>query len=458
MYDWSAYSQKLRSDVLTDRGKWEREGANNMDYLQIEKVIGREILDSRGNPTVEAEVYLIDGTVGRGTAPSGASTGEFEALELRDGDKNRYLGKGVQKAVENINTVINDALIDMDASDIYAIDKAMIDADGTKDKSKLGANAILAVSIACCRAAAAALDIPLYRFLGGVSGNRLPVPMMNILNGGAHAANTVDVQEFMIMPVGAVSFKEALRWCAEVFHALAKLLKSKGLATSVGDEGGFAPDLASDEEAIRYILDAVKQAGYEPGKDFMIAMDAASSEWKGEKKGEYVLPKAGTKYTSAELIEHWKGLVEKYPIISIEDALDEEDWEGWQLLTKELGDKVQLVGDDLFVTNTERLAKGISLGCGNSVLIKLNQIGSVSETLEAIKMAHKAGYTAVTSHRSGETEDTTIADLAVALNTCQIKTGAPSRSERVAKYNQLLRIEEELGSAAVYPGRKAFNV
>ena len=425
MYDWSAYSQKLRSDVLTGRGKWEQEGANNMDYLQIEKVIGREILDSRGNPTVEAEVYLIDGTVGRGTAPSGASTGEFEALELRDGDKDRYLGKGVQKAVENINTVINDALIDMDASDIYAIDKAMIDADGTKDKSKLGANAILAVSIACCRAAAAALDIPLYRFLGGVSGNRLPVPMMNILNGGAHAANTVDVQEFMIMPVGAASFKEALRWCAEVFHALAKLLKSKGLATSVGDEGGFAPDLASDEEAIQYILDAVKQAGYEPGKDFMIAMDAASSEWKGEKKGEYVLPKAGTKYTSAELIEHWKGLVEKYPIISIEDALDEEDWEGWQLLTKELGDKVQLVGDDLFVTNTERLAKGISLGCGNSVLIKLNQIGSVSETLEAIKMAHKAGYTAVTSHRSGETEDTTIADLAVALNTCQIKTGAP---------------------------------
>ena len=458
MYDWSAYSQKQRSDLLTDRGKWEREGANNMDYLQIEKVIGREILDSRGNPTVEAEVYLIDGTVGRGTAPSGASTGEFEALELRDGDKDRYLGKGVQKAVENINTVINDALIDMDASDIYAIDKAMIDADGTKDKSKLGANAILAVSIACCRAAASALDIPLYRFLGGVSGNRLPVPMMNILNGGAHAANTVDVQEFMIMPVGAASFTEALRWCAEVFHALAKLLKSKGLATSVGDEGGFAPDLASDEEAIRYILDAVKQAGYEPGKDFMIAMDAASSEWKGEKKGEYVLPKAGTKYTSAELIEHWKGLVEKYPIISIEDALDEEDWEGWQLLTKELGDKVQLVGDDLFVTNTERLAKGISLGCGNSVLIKLNQIGSVSETLEAIKMAHKAGYTAVTSHRSGETEDTTIADLAVALNTCQIKTGAPSRSERVAKYNQLLRIEEELGSAAVYPGRKAFNV
>lgn len=429
-----------------------------MNYLEIVKVIGREILDSRGNPTVEAEVYLADGTVGRGTAPSGASTGEFEALELRDGDKDRYGGKGVTKAVENINTAINDAVCGLDASDIYAVDKAMIKADGTKDKSKLGANAILAVSIAAARAASISLDIPLYRFLGGISGNRLPVPMMNILNGGAHAANTVDVQEFMIMPVGAPSFKEALRWCAEVFHALAALLKSKGLATSVGDEGGFAPDLASDEEAIQYILEAVKNAGYEPGKDFMIAMDAASSEWKGSKKGEYVLPKAGTKFTSAELIEHWKKLVEKYPIISIEDALDEEDWEGWQLLTKELGGKVQLVGDDLFVTNTERLAKGISLGCGNSILIKLNQIGSVSETLEAIKMAHKAGYTAISSHRSGETADTTIADLAVALNTCQIKTGAPSRSERVAKYNQLLRIEEELGESAVYPQMGAFNV
>ena len=427
-------------------------------YLEIEKVTGREILDSRGNPTVEAEVYLLDGTVGRGTAPSGASTGEFEALELRDGDKARYLGKGVQKAVENINTVINEAIEGLDASDIYAVDAAMIAADGTKDKSNLGANAILAVSIASARAAANALEIPLYRFLGGVNGNRLPVPMMNILNGGAHAANTVDVQEFMIMPVGAPSFKEALRWCAEVFHALAALLKSKGLATSVGDEGGFAPDLASDEEAIQYILDAVKDAGYEPGKDFMIAMDAASSEWKGERKGEYVLPKAGTKFTSEELIEHWKKLVDKYPIISIEDALDEEDWEGWQKLTAELGNKVQLVGDDLFVTNTERLSKGIELGCGNSILIKLNQIGSVSETLEAIKMAHKAGYTAISSHRSGETEDTTIADLAVALNTCQIKTGAPSRSERVAKYNQLLRIEEELGEAAVFPGKEAFNI
>lgn len=429
-----------------------------MNYLEIEKVIGREILDSRGNPTVEAEVMLVDGTVARGTAPSGASTGEFEALELRDGDKSRYLGKGVSKAVDNINTVIADTIVGMDASDIYAVDAAMIAADGTKDKSKLGANAILAVSIATARAASQALDIPLYRFLGGISGNRLPVPMMNILNGGAHAANTVDVQEFMIMPVGAPSFKEALRWCAEVFHALAALLKSKGLATSVGDEGGFAPNLASDEEAIQYILEAVKNAGYEPGKDFMIAMDAASSEWKGSAKGEYILPKAGTKFTSEELIAHWKQLVEKYPIISIEDALDEEDWEGWQKLTKELGDKVQLVGDDLFVTNTERLSKGIELGCGNSILIKLNQIGSVSETLEAIKMAHKAGYTAIASHRSGETADTTIADLAVALNTCQIKTGAPSRSERVAKYNQLLRIEEELGASAVYPGIKAFNI
>ena len=428
------------------------------NFLAIEKVIGREIIDSRGNPTVEAEVYLLDGTVGRGVAPSGASTGEFEALELRDGDKSRFGGKGVTKAVENINTVINDALKGVDASDIYVVDTAMIAADGTKDKSNLGANAILAVSIASARAAANALEIPLYRFLGGVNGNRLPVPMMNILNGGAHAANTVDVQEFMIMPVGAPSFKEGLRWCTEVFHALAALLKERGLATSVGDEGGFAPDLGSDEEAIECILEAVEKAGYKPGEDFVLAMDAASSEWKSATKGEYLLPKSGRKFTSAELIEHWKQLCEKYPIYSIEDGLDEEDWEGWQQLTKELGDTVQLVGDDLFVTNTERLSKGIKRGCGNSILIKLNQIGSVSETLEAIKMAHNAGYTAVTSHRSGETEDTTIADLAVALNTCQIKTGAPSRSERVAKYNQLLRIEEELGTAAVYPGARAFNV
>ena len=430
-----------------------------MSYLQIEKVVGREILDSRGNPTVEAEVTLVDGTVARGTAPSGASTGEFEALELRDGDKARYLGKGVTKAVENINTVINETITGMDASDLYAVDKAMIAADGTKDKSNLGANAILAVSIATARAAATALDIPLYRFLGGVSGTRLPVPMMNILNGGAHATNTVDTQEFMIMPVGAPSFKEALRWCAEVFHNLAKILKSKGLATSVGDEGGFAPNLSSDDETIETILEAVKAAGYKPGRDFMIAMDAASSEWKSEKgKGFYHQPKSGRDFTSDELIQHWADLVEKYPIISIEDALDEEDWEGWQKLTAKLGSKVQLVGDDLFVTNTERLKKGIELGCGNSILIKLNQIGSVSETLEAIQMAHNAGYTAISSHRSGETADTTIADLAVALNTCQIKTGAPSRSERVAKYNQLLRIEEELGDSAVYPGMAAFHV
>ena len=428
------------------------------EWLEIEKVVGREIIDSRGNPTVEAQVTLTDGTVALGAAPSGASTGEFEALELRDGDKTRYQGKGVQKAVANINGVINDRLKGMDASDIYGVDQAMIAADGTKDKSNLGANAILAVSIACARAAAASLGIPLYRFLGGISGNRLPVPMMNILNGGAHAANTVDVQEFMIMPAGAPSFKEGLRWCTEVFHSLQSLLKSRGLATSVGDEGGFAPDLQSDEEAIQYILEAVKLAGYEPGKDFVLAMDAASSEWKGSKKGEYVLPKCKKTFTSAELVEHWKNLCEKYPICSIEDGLDEEDWEGWQMMTKELGGKVQLVGDDLFVTNTERLKKGIELGCGNSILIKLNQIGSVSETLEAVKMAYKAGYTAIASHRSGETEDTTIADLAVALNTCQIKTGAPSRSERVAKYNQLLRIEEELGESACYPGFGAFNV
>ena len=429
-----------------------------MNYLEIEKIVGREIVDSRGNPTVEAEVTLVDGTIGRGAAPSGASTGEFEALELRDNDKGRFGGKGVLKAVENINTVINEALQGMDASDIYAVDKAMIQLDGTPDKSKLGANAILAVSIACTKAAAASLDIPLYRFLGGVNGTRLPVPMMNILNGGAHAANTVDVQEFMIMPAGAGSFREGLRWCTEVFHALASLLKEKGLATSVGDEGGFAPDLASDEDAIQVILDAVEKAGYQPGKDFVLAMDAASSEWKSGQKGEYLLPKSGKKFTSAQLVEHWKQLCDKYPIYSIEDGLDEEDWEGWQLMTKELGGKVQLVGDDLFVTNTQRLSKGIEEKCGNSILIKLNQIGSVSETMEAINMAHKAGYTAIVSHRSGETEDTTIADLAVALNTCQIKTGAPSRSERVAKYNQLLRIEEQLGDSATYPGFGAFRI
>ena len=429
-----------------------------MSYLEIEKITGREIIDSRGNPTVEAEVYLADGTSARGAAPSGASTGEFEALELRDGDRNRFGGKGVRKAAENVSTVISAALQGMNAADIYAVDKAMICADGTKDKSKLGANAILATSLACARAAAASLDIPLYRFLGGVNANRLPVPMMNILNGGAHAANTVDVQEFMIMPAGAKCFGDGLRWCAEVFHTLRALLKEKGLATSVGDEGGFAPDLTGDEEAVEYILEAVQRAGYEPGRDFVLALDAASSEWKGSRTGEYVLPKCGRTFTSDELVDHWKNLAEKYPIWSIEDGLDEEDWEGWKILTEELGDRVQLVGDDLFVTNTGRLQKGIDQRCGNSILIKLNQIGTVSETLEAVKMAHKAGYTAVTSHRSGETEDTTIADLAVALNTGQIKTGAPSRSERVAKYNRLLRIEEELGKSAVYPGISAFHV
>ena len=428
-----------------------------MAYLEIVQVIGREIMDSRGNPTVEAEVYLEDGSMGRGAAPSGASTGEFEALELRDGDKSRYDGKGVLKAVDFINNEINELLLGMDASDIYAIDKAMIDADGTEDKSRFGANAILAVSIACAKAAANSLDIPLYRFLGGQFGNVLPVPMMNILNGGAHASNTVDTQEFMIMPVGASSFAEGLRQCAEVYHKLGKLLKAEGYATSVGDEGGYAPNLSSDEETLEYILKAIKDCGYEPGKDFVLAMDAAASEWKGSAKGQYKQPKSGKEFTSAELVAHWKSLVDKYPIVSIEDGLDEEDWEGWKKMTEELGDRLQIVGDDLFVTNTKRLHKGIEQGCGNSILIKLNQIGSVSETIEAIKMAQKAGYTAVVSHRSGETEDTTIADLAVALNAGQIKTGAPNRSERVAKYNQLLRIEEELDENAKYAGLEAFN-
>ena len=431
-----------------------------MNYLEIEKVVGREILDSRGNPTVEAEITLVDGTVARGTAPSGASTGEFEALELRDGDKERYLGKGVSKAVDNINGPIADAIVGMDSSDTYAVDAAMIKLDGTKDKSNLGANAILAVSIAAARAAATSLDIPLYRFLGGAQATDLPVPMMNVLNGGAHADSAVDTQEFMIMPVGAPSFKEALRWCAEVFHNLKALIKEMKDVTAVGDEGGFAPNnLKSDEEAIEKILEAIKKAGFEPGKDFMIAMDAAASEWKSEKgKGFYHQPKSGKDFTTDELIAHWESLVDKYPIISIEDGLDEEDWDGWKKMTEKIGHKVQLVGDDLFVTNTERLAKGIELGAANSILIKLNQIGSVSETLNAIKLANKNGYTAISSHRSGETADTTIADLAVALNTRQIKTGAPSRSERVAKYNQLLRIEEQLGDAACYPGMKAFNV
>ena len=428
------------------------------DYLQIEKVYGREIIDSRGNPTVEAEVTLADGTIGRGASPSGASTGEFEALELRDGDKEMFGGKGVSKAVANINEKIAPALVGVDASDTYEVDRIMISLDGTKDKSNLGANAILAVSIAAANAAAKSLDIPLYRFYGGVNANTLPVPMMNILNGGAHATNSVDTQEFMIMPAGAGNFREGLRWSTEVFHALQKLLKEEGQTTAVGDEGGFAPNLASDEDTIEHILQAIRNAGYEPGKDFVLAMDAAASEWKSEKgKGYYHQPKSGKDFTTDELIAHWKSLIEKYPIYSIEDGLDEEDWEGWQKMTAELGDKVQLVGDDLFVTNTERLKKGIELGAGNAILIKLNQIGSVSETLDAIKMAQNAGMRAIVSHRSGETEDTTIADLAVALNAGEIKTGAPSRSERVAKYNQLLRIEEELGNAAVYPGKNAFN-
>lgn len=419
---------------------------------------GREIIDSRGNPTVEAEVVLECGAHGIGAAPSGASTGEFEALELRDGNVARFGGKGVRKAVENVNTAINDALCGKNAADIYAADSAMIAADGTEDKSSLGANAILAASIAVARAAANAYDIPLYRFLGGANANRLPVPMMNILNGGAHAANTVDVQEFMIMPVGAESFRGGLRRCTEVFHSLASILGANGLATSVGDEGGFAPDLSSDSQAIEYILEAIQKAGYEPGRDFVLAIDAASSEWKGGEPGKYVLPKSGERFTSSELASHWERLCKKYPIVSVEDGLDEEDWQGWRHMTKSLGEKTQLVGDDLFVTNSKRLKKGIELGCGNSILIKLNQIGTVSETLEAIKIAQKAGYTAVISHRSGETEDTTIADLAVATNAGQIKTGAPSRSERVAKYNRLLRIEERLGASACYPGFGAFNI
>ncbi len=427
-----------------------------MNNVVITKVVGREIIDSRGNPTVEAEVHLCDGTVAFAAAPSGASTGIFEALELRDADKKRYGGKGVTKAVAAINTTINDLLVGKNPYDTYAIDRAMIKADGTKDKSKFGANAILAVSIAAARASAQSLGIPLFRFLGGVNATMLPVPMMNILNGGAHAANTVDVQEFMIMPKGASSFAEGLRWCTEVYHALAGTLKEKGLLGGIGDEGGFAPNLSSDAEVLDIILESIKKAGYKAGTDFVLALDAAASEWKAGKVGEYKMPKSGRTYTAKELVAHWKDLVEKYPIFSIEDALDEEDWEGWNLLTQELGEKVQLVGDDLFVTNTERLSRGIAEKSANSILIKLNQIGTVSETLEAIKMAHNAGFSAVISHRSGETEDTTIADLAVALNAGQIKTGAPARSERVAKYNQLLRIEEFLGENAQYKKLKSY--
>ena len=428
-----------------------------MKKTLIEQVHGRQIIDSRGNPTVEAEIVLADGTVALGAVPSGASTGEFEALELRDGDKSRFGGKGVSKAVKNINTVIAKAVVGLDAADTYAVDAAMFAADGTKDKSKLGANAILAVSIASARAAATSLGLPLYRFLGGVNANRLPVPMMNILNGGAHSSAPIDTQEFMIMPVGAPSFSEGLRWCTEVFHALQKILKAEGQSTAVGDEGGFAPNFSGDEETLEHIVKAIEAAGYKPGKDFRLAMDVAASEWKSPKgKGFYHQPKSGKDYTTDELIAHWEKLVDKFPIISIEDPLDEEDWDGWKKMTERLGGKIQIVGDDFFVTNTERLAKGIKLGAANSILIKLNQIGSVSETLEAIKMAHKAGYTAVVSHRSGETEDATIADIAVGLNTGQIKTGAPCRTDRVAKYNQLLRIEDRLGKDAVYGGIDAF--
>lgn len=416
----------------------------------IEKVIGRQILDSRGNPTVEAVVYLEDGTAGTGCAPSGASTGEFEALELRDHIPGEYKGKGVTKAVSHVNHEIADCLAGMCCENIGSIDQKLIELDGTEDKSRLGANAMLAVSIACARAAAQSYQVPLYTYLGGQNAVTLPVPMMNILNGGAHAANTVDIQEFMIMPVGADTFSTGLRWCTEVFHELGSILKKKGLATGVGDEGGYAPNLGSDEEAIQLILEAVSQAGYRPEYDFVLAMDAAASEWKGKEKGKYLLPKSKKEFTSEELVKHWEELVQKYPIVSIEDGLDEEDWEGWQYLTRQLGKKIQLVGDDLFVTNPIRLDKGISMGCANSILIKLNQIGTVSETMEAIRMAQKAGYGVIISHRSGETEDTTIADLAVALNAGQIKTGAPSRSERVAKYNQLLRIEERLGASGQF--------
>ena len=430
-------------------------------YLQIDTVYAREILDSRGNPTVEVEVVVDGGFVGRAAVPSGASTGAFEEVELRDGDKTRYLGKGTQKAVDNVNDIIAPEIEGMNALDQVEIDEAMIALDGTPNKGKLGANAILGVSIAVARAAAEALGVSLYNYLGGVNGKELPVPMMNILNGGKHADNTVNIQEFMIMPVGAPSFKEALRMCAEVFHNLKSVLKEAGLATSVGDEGGFAPNLSSDEEAFQFIVKAIEKAGYKPGVDFKLAIDAAATEMYDEakkigKEGSYYFWKTDKLYTREEMVAFWEDMVEKYPLISLEDALAEEDWDGWKLLTEKLGNKVQLVGDDLFVTNTERLAKGIKLGVANSILIKLNQIGTITETLDAIKMANRAGYTAVVSHRSGETEDTTIADLVVGMNAGQIKTGAPSRTDRVCKYNQLMRIEEELGSVAQYNGENVF--
>ena len=423
----------------------------------IHNIIGREILDSRGNPTVEVEVVLDSGVVGRASVPSGASTGIYEAHELRDGDASRYLGKGVAKAVENIHTEIAPALIGKNVLDQTHLDQTMIDLDGTPNKSRLGANAILGVSLACAKAAAASLGISLYRYVGGMNAKTLPVPMMNILNGGAHASNNVDIQEFMIMPISAGSWKEALRRCAEVFHTLKVILKENKIpVTGVGDEGGYAPMLKKDEDALSLIVTAIERAGYKPGEDFMIAIDAASSEWYEEEQGVYRLPKAGKVLSKKQIVQMWKRLAEKYPIISLEDGMAETDWEGWSMLTKALGKKIQLVGDDLFVTNTQRLQQGIEAGIGNSILIKVNQIGTLTETLDAIAMANRSGYTAIISHRSGETEDTTIADLAVALNAGQIKSGAPSRSDRVAKYNQLLRIEEELGDQAQYPGKDAF--
>lgn len=421
----------------------------------IGKIEAMQIIDSRGNPTVMAEVTLADGATGVAAVPSGASTGEFEAIELRDNDKTRYQGKGVLKAVENINTKIFDALKGMDACCQSKIDKTMLELDGTENKSNLGANAILAVSLATAKAAAASLKIPLYRYIGGCEARTLPVPMMNILNGGAHASNNVDIQEFMIMPVGAPTFSEGLRWCTEVFHSLKKVLSDLGYSTAVGDEGGFAPDLKDDEDALKAIIEGIEKAGYQPGEQFRIAMDPASSEWY-QGNGNYILTKKQKKMTADDLIEYWSNLIEKYPIISLEDGLAEEDWDGWKKLTDKLGKKIQLVGDDLFVTNSKRLNKGIDMGVSNSILIKLNQIGSLTETLDAIYTAQRAGYTAVISHRSGETEDTTIADLAVAVNAGQIKTGAPSRSERVAKYNRLLKIESELCCSAKYNGLASF--
>lgn len=419
-------------------------------------VLGREILDSRGNPTVEVEIYLDNGTIGRAAVPSGASTGAFEAVELRDGDKGRYLGKGVIKAIENINEIIGPEIVGMNVFEQVVIDKLMIELDGTDNKGKIGANAILGVSLAVAKAAANTLGMPLYQYIGGVNAKTLPVPMMNILNGGKHADNNVDIQEFMVMPVGAGSFKEALRMGTEVFHNLKKVLQSKGLNTSVGDEGGFAPNLTSNEEALQVIMEAIKQAGYEPGKDIMLALDVAATEIYDEKENKYNLAGEGLVKTAEDMVEFYENLIGKYPIISIEDGLSEDDWEGWRLLTERLGNKIQLVGDDLFVTNTERLKKGIDNGIANSILIKLNQIGTLTETLDAIEMAKRAGFTSVISHRSGETEDTTIADLVVAVNAGQIKTGAPSRTDRVAKYNQLLRIEEILEDVAEYAGRGAF--